>query len=88
SHYQAVRAKAFLEKVAQLVCPRYHVKILGPVPMLLEKQAGRFRFVLYFESADRQAVHEAAKEALRKLLVFAPNDPLLRWTIDVDPYES
>lgn len=88
SHYQAARAKAFLEKVAQLVCPRYHVKILGPVPMLLEKQAGRFRFVLYFESADRQAVHEAAKEALRKLLVFAPNDPLLRWTIDVDPYES
>ena len=62
------------------------IDILGPLPALMEKRSGRYRYVLQISSA--------ARENLQRLLfevVFAlgnsKKDNKIRWSIDVDPQE-
>jgi len=62
------------------------IELLGPLPALMEKRAGRYRYILQVTANNRSALQELLAnlatrlEAQRK---FAN----IRWSIDVDPQE-
>jgi len=77
-------ARKFLESVASGESASPLVEVLGPIPALMEKRAGRFRQLLLLTSNNRRALH--AK--LSSLVSFAESHPLtrkVRWAVDVDP---
>ena len=61
-------------------------ELLGPLPALMEKRAGRYRYLLQVTANNRSALQELLSnlaiglEAQRKLTK-------IRWSIDVDPQE-
>lgn len=62
------------------------VLILGPVPALMEKRAGRYRAQLLMRSADRGALHQLIDQYIDSVtkLKLARK---ARWSIDIDPTE-
>ena len=62
------------------------VLILGPVPALMEKRAGRYRAQLLMRSADRGALHQLIDQHIDSVtkLKLARK---ARWSIDIDPTE-
>lgn len=62
------------------------VTILGPIPALLEKRAGRYRAQLLLRSTQRAALHQL----INGLLPWLDKHPLsrkVRWSLDVDPLD-
>lgn len=79
-------AKAFLELVAAGAQELPLVSLLGPVPALMEKRAGRFRQLLILTAPKRSLVHDALRQrisAAEKL----PEARGVRWSVDVDPVD-
>lgn len=62
------------------------VTILGPIPALLEKRAGRYRAQLLFRAPARAALHHLIKNLL-PLLEKHPLSRNVRWSLDVDPLD-
>ncbi|QBY03854.1 primosomal protein N' [Thalassotalea sp. HSM 43] len=58
----------------------------GPVPPPMEKKAGKFRFHLLVQSANRAALHNAVKQ-LTDNIQQHPLKNKVRWSIDIDPQE-
>ncbi|GHF82371.1 primosomal protein N' [Thalassotalea marina] len=90
-HQALIRAEAnkphlpeqFLRDISQL---SFGSDIAGPMPAAMEKKAGKFRFHLLFQAANRKVVHQD----LHTLIAFAKQHPLankVRWSIDVDPID-
>lgn len=80
----AERAYDFLQQARQQLAQYADVQLLGPVPCLIEKRQGRYRFMLVAQSLARKPLHEA----LRKSLPFINALPLsakVRWSVDIDP---
>lgn len=61
------------------------VMALGPVPALLQKKAGFYRFQLLLQSSQRGPLHQALSY-LRRLL-DAQKTSRVRWNMDIDPLE-
>lgn len=83
---QRQRAIDFLQHVKGLVGGK-KVDIVGPMPALLARKAGKFRQQLLVQSrsrADLQSVLHASMQHVAKL----PSARSVRWSIDVDPIES
>lgn len=59
---------------------------LGPLPALMEKRAGRFRFILQL-NAQRRADLQQLLSGLCPQLEKLPEARQVRWTVDVDPQE-
>ncbi|MGB0449255.1 MAG: replication restart helicase PriA, partial [Porticoccaceae bacterium] len=59
---------------------------LGPLPALMEKRAGRFRFLLQL-SGQRRGDLQQLLSALCPQLERLPEARQVRWSIDVDPQE-
>ena len=59
------------------------IELLGPVPAPLARIANRYRYQLMLLAPSRQQLHQA----LAKLIVPKMSHHL-RWSIDVDPYDS
>ncbi|MBT5798130.1 MAG: primosomal protein N', partial [Porticoccaceae bacterium] len=59
---------------------------LGPLPAMLEKRAGRFRFVLQVEASKRSLL-QSLLSALALQLESHKASRRVRWSIDVDPQE-
>jgi primosomal protein N' (replication factor Y) len=79
---------AFLTEVQQLtsVINNPKVNILGPVPAPMLKRAGRFRYQLLFETAERKPRHQFLRTllpAVEKLKTARK----VRWSIDIDPVD-
>jgi len=76
-----------LQQVSELLhLTASSVLILGPVPALMEKRAGRYRAQLLMRSADRAALHRLIDQhinAVSKLKLARKG----RWSIDIDPTE-
>ncbi|MCH9770747.1 MAG: primosomal protein N' [Gammaproteobacteria bacterium] len=91
--YQAVlRAEAlkrelpndFLVQVKASCSNAKDVSWLGPMTLLMERKAGRYRQQLILQSASRKALHIA----IENLLAYLRKCPLakkVRWNLDVDP---
>lgn len=59
---------------------------IGPVPAILEKRQGRYRFQLVIQSQSRAALHGAIFHTLPHIESHALT-PKIRWSLDVDPQE-
>ncbi|MDG1311106.1 MAG: primosomal protein N' [Porticoccaceae bacterium] len=97
-HMAVIRAEAerandaenFLRLVRQLAenisSPSPDMSYLGPLPAMLEKRAGRFRYVLQVEAEQRPAL-QALLSQLAPQLENHKDARRVRWSIDVDPQE-
>jgi primosomal protein N' (replication factor Y) len=62
------------------------VSVLGPVPAVMEKRAGRYRAQLLLSSQQRKPIHQlldSSINAISKLKLARK----VRWSIDIDPVE-
>ncbi|MDG1819285.1 MAG: primosomal protein N' [Porticoccaceae bacterium] len=66
--------------------PTPNLSYLGPLPALMEKRAGRFRFIFQL-SGQRRADLQQLLSALCPQLERLPEARQVRWSIDVDPQE-
>ncbi len=60
------------------------VTLIGPMPTLMEKRQGRFRFMLVCQHARRKPLHDA----LRLAMPYFASHRLanrVRWSVDIDP---
>jgi len=90
---QSRSAEAFLQSARQqaetlLACEgagqASPIRIMGPLPALMEKRANRFRYELVFSSNQRLRLQHLLC-ALALQLEQAPESKKVRWGIDVDP---
>ena len=83
-------ADAFLRlarKIAEkLQEPTPALSYLGPLPALMEKRAGRFRYVLRIDADQRPAL-QVLLSAVAVELENHKDSRRVRWSIDVDPQE-
>ena len=75
----------FLEQVRALVVSD-KVRANGPLPCLIEKRQGRFRFMLVLQSAQRKALNTVLRHALPNISAI-PVANKVRWSLDVDPLD-
>jgi primosomal protein N' (replication factor Y) len=66
--------------------PSPELAYLGPLPALMERRAGRFRFLLQL-SGQRRGDLQQLLSALCPQLERLPEARQVRWSIDVDPQE-
>jgi primosomal protein N' (replication factor Y) len=87
---RADEAEAFLHlarKIAQSLVPATpQLSYLGPLPAIMEKRAGRFRYLLQVES-DQRATLQPLLSAVALELENHKDSRRVRWSIDVDPQE-
>ena len=87
---RANEAESFLRlarSIAERISPPSPlVTYLGPLPAMLEKRAGRFRFVLQI-NASKRSLLQSLLSALALTLEEHKDSRRVRWTIDVDPQE-
>lgn len=83
-------AETFLQlarKIAEkLQAPTPALSYLGPLPALMEKRAGRFRYVLQVDADQRPALQKLLS-AVAVELENHKDSRRVRWSIDVDPQE-
>jgi len=83
---RAEDAWQFLQSLLNTSRATEGVIAVGPVPALLEKRQGRYRFQLLLQSQSRNSLHQA----LRQTMAHIAAHPLLnkvRWSLDIDPQE-
>lgn len=56
----------------------------GPLPGLIEKRQGRYRFMLVLTHAKRAPLHQALRLSLPAISAL-PEAAKVRWSVDVDP---
>ena len=87
---RANEAEVFLRMARQIAesisPPTPLLSYLGPLPAMLEKRAGRFRFVLQVEAAKRSLL-QSMLSSLALQLESHKASRRVRWSIDVDPQE-
>ncbi len=96
SHLALIRAEAvaqaepmaFLSLLQQTIrqLPHAGVFVLGPVPALMERRAGRYRAQLLLQSAQRAPLHQLLR-ALLQQMEGMKEARKIRWSLDVDPLE-
>lgn len=62
------------------------IDCLGPFPALMEQRAGRWRWQLWLQAAERPRLNAFLKHWLHTVRQL-PLARQVRWTVDVDPYE-
>ena len=87
---RANEAESFLRlarRIAERISPPSPlVTYLGPLPAMLEKRAGRFRFVLQI-NASKRSLLQSLLSPLALTLEEHKDSRRVRWSIDVDPQE-
>jgi primosomal protein N' (replication factor Y) len=81
-------AMAFLENVQTNLQPsaEQSVMIMGPVPAIMEKKAGRYRAQLLLMSEYRKHLHQLIDDQIH-LMTQSRLTRKVRWSIDVDPLD-
>lgn len=79
-------AMQLLQDLADNVGHQQQVQLLGPVPALMEKRAGRYRAQLVFCSQSRNALHRLIDKYL-DAFSKAKLARKVRWSLDIDPIE-
>lgn len=96
SHLALIRAEAlqqalplsFLQQVQQQMKSKMpeQVFILGPLPALMERKAGRYRAQLLIQSKYRNILHPFLNEILAEIDSIKLSKKV-RWSLDVDPLD-
>lgn len=61
------------------------VDLLGPIPAVMERKAGRYRYQLLFQAKNRTYLHQILKKLITLLV---DQRTQVRWSLDVDPQEK
>lgn len=79
---------SFLTEVRELskTCMDKSMEILGPIPSLIEKKAGRYRAQLLLQANQRSVLHQAINHLLEKIESL-PSIRKVRWSLDIDPQD-
>ena len=81
----ADRARAFLARVAGTVGSN-EIRLAGPLPALLQRRAGHWRYQLWLMAPDRAPIQRLVAQLLET--IPADRDAArVRWHVDVDPLE-
>ena len=87
---RADQAEGFLRLARQLATtikpPSPDLRYLGPLPAMMEKRAGRFRYLLQLEASQRAELQQLITQ-LAPQLENHRGYRGLRWSIDIDPQE-
>ncbi len=82
-------AQVFLEQAAE--CARQakvkQVDLFGPLPAPMERRAGRYRYQLMLQASQRKELHRLINWWVPQLQQL-PAARKVRWSIDVDPYDT
>ncbi len=82
-------AQIFLEQATE--CARQaeieQVSLFGPLPAPMERRAGRYRYQLMLQSCQRKELHRLINWWVPQLQQL-PGARKVRWSIDVDPYDT
>ncbi|MEG3767402.1 primosomal protein N' [Alteromonas sp. 14N.309.X.WAT.G.H12] len=73
----------FLAQTKQILATE-KVRLNGPLPCLIEKRQGRYRFMLVLQSEQRKAINTLLRMALPNISAL-PLATRVRWSVDVDP---
>ncbi|MDN3653749.1 primosomal protein N' [Thalassotalea ponticola] len=60
--------------------------VSGPIPPPMEKKAGKYRYHLLLQSAQRKTLHQAVQQIIEQIEQH-PNKNKVRWSVDIDPQE-
>ena len=77
---------AFIEHTMRNLGQTEEVIMLGPVPALMERRAGRYRYQLLLSAEARPPLHRLLKR-LTDQLGIDPETRKVRWSLDVDPID-
>jgi len=67
-----------------IYCPE--LKVSGPVPAVMSKRGGYWRFQLWVQADEKRAVAERLGNCLEHLHAL-PAARSVRWHVDMDPLE-
>lgn len=62
------------------------IQLLGPIPAIMERKAGRYRAQLLINSSSRKELHQVCKKILPQLEKLTTARKV-RWSLDIDPLE-
>ncbi|MDQ7049681.1 MAG: primosomal protein N' [Enterobacterales bacterium] len=83
---QIPAVKQFLHE-AKNILNQYHttqVDLLGPVPSFYTKKAGKYRYQLFLESANRKQLHQLLAKSISQIEQLK-SSTRVRWRLEVDP---
>ena len=76
-----------VKKMVELVEPQSpQNQYLGPIPSMLEKRAGRYRYNFQIKTRTRSKMHSLLTKLIKQLSKTKSYSNV-RWSIDVDPIE-
>ena len=86
--HNANDAKHFINDAAMQLNQLTNNKLLlfGPIPALIEKRSGRYRYQLIIQSQSRKALHTYLDRWLDKI-ESSKSAKKVRWSLDVDPQD-
>lgn len=62
------------------------LQLFGPIPALIEKRSGRYRYQLIIQSSSRKSLHSHLDQWLDKLDEMRTGKKV-RWSLDIDPQD-
>jgi len=62
------------------------LQLFGPIPALIEKHSGRFRYQLIIQASNRKNLHAHMDKWLQKLETMK-GSKTVRWSLDIDPQD-
>ncbi len=79
-------AHDFLMQGRQLLSSENGVQFVGPIPAMIEKKQGRYRFILIISAHKRSVLHGMLRNGIPNItqLMLAAK---VRWSVDVDPMD-
>lgn len=84
--HEAQQAQQALQAIAALVPHHPDIMVLGPMPAIMERRAGRYRYQLLLQCQQRGLRQQVLQHLLPKLEGLAELRRV-RWSLDVDPQD-
>lgn len=66
--------------------PDQHIEFWGPVPAVMQRKKGVYRFQLLLQATNRQALHHFLDNWLAQIEMI-PEAKKVRWSVDIDPQD-
>lgn len=83
---EAAAAEGLLQAMATRLETQTDVAVIGPMPAILARRAGRFRFQLLLHASERKAMHRVLQQFLPHFETL-PEGRKARWSLDIDPQD-
>ncbi|MDN7125863.1 primosomal protein N' [Pseudidiomarina sp. 1APR75-33.1] len=84
--HEAQHAQAALQAIADQLPRHPQLMVLGPMPAVMERRAGRYRYQLLLQCQQRGLRQQILQHSLPQLQQL-PELRRVRWSLDVDPQD-